>query len=267
MKRSRSGAAFALPAVFAALALCLAACGAGADRQATAPSVDAVRSAVLRGAARDFAQGTGAGGPAFEACVRRLLGRALDRPTIARLEGVYRRPGGQPFTAQALNALASPLAARCGHRTFVPELVEASRGLRAGESAGLAVRKLGIVYGPYLGVRCRRADRVNCDRVGIDVVFSAAARRVTAAVAGNRVRLRTPGLHSGARHRDWVGTFENAGLSRPGSPFHVHGHGPHGLAWAGSPPVYVPVELRVAFADGRTVEALVPKVFLSPGWG
>jgi hypothetical protein len=64
--------------------------------------------------------------------VRRLLRQALDRATIRELVRIYRTPDGQPYAAQALNGLAAPLAARCGHRTYVPELVEASRGLRKG---------------------------------------------------------------------------------------------------------------------------------------
>lgn len=85
------------------------------DDEELSASFERVRGAVLRGAAKDFAQGTGIGGPAFESCVRELLGRVLDRPAIARLVQVYRRPDGQQFAAQALNALASPLGAECGH--------------------------------------------------------------------------------------------------------------------------------------------------------
>jgi hypothetical protein len=126
---------------------------------------------------------------------------------------------------------------------------------------------LGVAYGPYLGVRCRRADHIGCDRVGIDVVFSAAVARVVAVVGNHRLRLNTPGMHNGVRYRDWVGTFTNAGMDRPGSPFHVRGYGRADSVWAGSPPVYVPVELRVAYAGGRSTSALFPGIFLSPGWG
>jgi hypothetical protein len=226
-----------------------------------------LRDAVLRGAARDFALGSGIGGPAFESCVRGLMREALDRPTIIRLVLVYRRPHGQQFAAQALNGLAAPLAASCGHRTYVPELVEASRGLRAGRPTGAAVRTLGVTYGPYLGVRCWQADHIGCETVGIDVVFSAAATRVVAMIGDRRLRLHTPGMHSGAPYRDWVGTLTAAGMSRPASPLHVRGYGRGDGIWAGNPPVYVPVELRVRFADGRSAAALFPAVFLSPGWG
>lgn len=119
--------------------------------------LDRVRRAVVRGAAADFALGTGIGGPSFEACVEVGLRDALDGPTIANLVAVYRRPYGTAYAAQALNALAAPLAASCGHRSWVPELVEAARGLRGAAPLGAAVEKLGVTYGPYLGMRCRHA--------------------------------------------------------------------------------------------------------------
>lgn len=226
-----------------------------------------VRTAVVNGARRDFAQGTGIGGPAYATCVRGLLREALDRVTITRLVQVYRRPGGQQFAAQGLNALASPLGAKCGHRYYVPELVEASRGLREGDLTGAAGGKLGVTYGPYLGVRCGRSNRRRCDSVGIDVVFGHAAVGVVAVIGGRRLRLRTPGLHNGVRYRDWVGTFSEVGLERPGSPFYLwKGIRPRRF-WAGNPAVYLPVGLQVRFASGRRADAILPKVFLSPGWG
>jgi hypothetical protein len=286
MKCPRSASALLVTALLALATVSLFACGTAprnTDSTSTPPtaiagearvgdeglpaSFERVRRAVLQGAAEDFAQGTGIGGPAFESCVRGLLGKALDRATITRLAQVYRRPEGQQFAAQALNALASPLGAKCGHRSYVPELVEASRGLRKGKPVGPAVRGLGITYGPYLGVRCHRAGHLGCDRVGIDVVFSAGASRVTAVVGARHLQLHTPGMHTGVRYRDWVGTFTRAGMDRPESPFHVRSYGRAHTMWAGSPATYVSVELRVEFADGRIAKALVPDVFLSPGWG
>lgn len=253
--------------VLGALLASASSCGSGSAEPSDAAGSAALRGAVLRGAARDFAQGNGIGGKAFEACVLGRLRKALDRPTLVRLAHVYRRPGGRAYAAQALNELAAPLAARCGHRAYVPELVEASRGLRSGTPVGRAEQRLGVTYGPYLGVRCHRANRLGCDRVGIDVVFADPADEVTAVVGSRRLRLRTPGLHSGARDHDWVGTFERAGLRRRGSPFRVDGYGPRQEVWAGSPAVYVPVRLEVAFGSGRRATATFPGVFLSPGWG
>lgn len=227
---------------------------------------EGVREAVVRGSARDFAQGTGIGGEEYAACVLGLLGEALDRPTIDRLVEVYRRPGGQALAAQALNRLASRLGAQCGHRAYVPELVEASRGLRRGELRGRAVEQLGLTYGPYLGVRCRRSNRV-CEKVGIDVVLGHAASSVVATVGDEGVRLRTPGLHNGIRYRDWVGTFTHARVGLPGSGFALRGGGPLPRSWAGDPPVHVALELDVRYVDGHRRTALFPDVVLSPGWG
>lgn len=228
--------------------------------------VGRVRDAVLGGLRRDFAEGTGVGGPSFESCLEGRLREALDRPTLDRLVGVYRRPWGQHYSAQALNILAEPLAARCGHRYYVPEMVAASRGLRSGKLAGAAARKLGVTYGPYLGVRCRRAGRIGCDRVGIDIVFRRRATAVVAVVDGRHLSLRTPGMHSGVRDHDWVGTLAGAGMNRKGSPFAIEdAYGPR--RWSGYPPVYVPIEFRVAYADGTRARALFAHVFLSPGWG
>lgn len=226
-----------------------------------------IRAEVIHGAAKDFAEGTGIGGPRYEECLLGQLRRVLDRSTLIRLIQVYRRPGGQQFAAQALNDLALPLGARCGHRFYVPELVEASRGLAKGKLAGGAVRKLGVTYGPYLGVRCRRANRIGCDRVGVDVVFNHAASRVIAVMDGRRLRLRTPGMHSGVSRYDWVGTLSQAGIGRPGSLFRPRdNHRARGF-WAGYPPIYVSIELRVRYANGRRAAARFPHVFLSPGWG
>jgi len=217
--------------------------------------LDRIRDAVARGAAADFAHGTGIGGRRFEGCVKGLLREALDAPTIADLVATYRRPSGTAYAAQALNVLTAPLAASCGHRSWVPELVEAARGLRSAAPIGAAIEKLGVTYGPYLGMRCRHVGYGRCRRVGIDVVFGHAATRVDAAIgSAQTIRLHTPGQHNGVDYRDWVGTFTDADL-----PPRRH-HRDQAL-------VYVPIELRVHFADGRRARALFPHVLVSSGWG
>jgi hypothetical protein len=231
-----------------------------------AEELQRLRDAIIRGEAREYSEGTRAGGTAFQACFRGALREALDPAALARLVGVYRRPYGQQFTAQALTALAEPSAARCGHPHLLGEMVDASRALRAGRLTGAAVRKLGVTYGPYLGVRCLRPGRIGCDRVGIDIVFRRATTRVVALVGDRRLRLHTPGMHDGVRRHDWVGTLDEAGMTRKGSPFYIEDT--FGAAkWAGYPPVYVPIEFRVAYADGRRARARFAGVFLSPGWG
>jgi hypothetical protein len=216
--------------------------------------LDRVRDAVIHGATVDFALGTGVGGPSFEACVKAGMREALGAPTIGNLVVVYRRPHGTAYAAQALNALAAPLAASCGHRYWVPELVEAARGLRSAAPIGAAIEKLGVTYGSYLGMRCRHVGYGRCGRFGIDVVFGHAATRVVATVGPQTIRLRTPGRHNGVEYRDWVGTFTHADLP----PRRRH---------RDQDLVYVGVELRVHFADGRRARALFPHVLVSSGWG
>jgi hypothetical protein len=227
----------------------------GSDSSARATYFDHVRDAVVRGTARDFSTGTGIGGPDFAECVEGLLGEALDRPTITDLAAVYRRPGGSAYAAQVLNAIASPLAARCGHRTWVPELIEAAHGLSFTRPTGAAAKHLGVTYGPFLGLRCSHPlAKADCERIGIDVVFRRPAVRVVAVAGDQRIHLRTPGQHDGVRRHDWVGTFTESDIA-PGSYD------------SGVNVIRVPVELRVIFAGGRHAHALFPQALLAPGWG
>lgn len=240
--------------LFAAAALGVAAAialPAGRAESGT-PRLDRVRDAVVRGAAVDFAIGTGIGGPAFEDCVKTSLREALDGPTIDHLVAIYGRPYGTASAAHALNRIAAPLAAGCGRRSWMPELVEAARGLRSAGSIDAAIRKLGVTYGPYMGMRCRHLGYGRCKRVGIDIVLGHAASRVVAVTGCQTLRLRTPGQHNGIRNRDWVGTFTEADLPPRRS---------------GQTMVRVPLQLRVHFADGRRARAFFPDVLVSSGWG
>jgi hypothetical protein len=229
--------------------------GSAVSRRADSAYFERVRAAVVHGAARDFAEGTGIGGPDYASCVETGLGRALDPPTISSLATVYRHPGGSAYAAQVLNALALPAATRCGHRYWVPELTGAAQGLSFSHDTGVAVRGLGVSYGPFLGVRCFRSGARHCARVGIDVVFRRPAKSVVAYVGINHVRLVTPGQHNGVTDHDWVGTFANAHFI------------PRGRFNIDDEPFYVAVELRVIFAGGRHAQALFPRAMVAPGWG
>jgi hypothetical protein len=247
----------ALLVLLLAAALLFAGGSESAVSRRAAPSYfERVRAAVVHGAARDFADGTGVGGPAYASCVESGLGRALDPPTIGSLATVYRRPGGSAYAAQVLNALALPAATRCGHRYWVPELTSAAQGLASSHDTGAAVRALGISYGPYLGIRCYRSGARHCARVGIDVVFRRPATSVVAYVGLQHVRLVTPGQHNGITNHDWVGTFTHAHFIPRGRRFNIDDE-----------PFYVAVELRVTFAGGRHAHALLPRVMVAPGWG
>jgi hypothetical protein len=217
---------------------------------------DRVRDAVVRGAGVDFAIGTGIGGPSSEACVKGLLREALNRATIDHLRAIYRRPGGVAHAAQALNRLVAPVADHCGNRSWVPELIEAAGALRSGRPIGVALAKLGVTYGPFLGKRCRHVVYPSCERIGIDVVFGHATSRVVAIAGDQRIRLRTPGKHNGIPHHDWVGTFTQTGLADA-----------HGSANRSGELLYAPVELRVTFTTGRRARALFPHVLVTSGWG
>lgn len=227
----------------------------------------ALRRAILRGAAADFRAGTGVGPPRFEQCLQSKLRGALDKNELESLVGVYRRPGGQQFVAQALSTLAAPLGDRCGGRRFVPEMIAASMALRYGRLEGTAINRPAISYGPYLGVSCQTANSPSCDRVGIDFVLKREAVRATASIAGRRVKLRTPGLHNRISNRDWVGFLSNVGMARKGSPFYIPDNGRANGVWGGNPPVYLPVRITATYSNGGQLTGLFPDVFLSPGFG
>jgi hypothetical protein len=129
-----------------------------------------------------------------------------------------------------------------------------ARERRSGFNAPVSAKELGVTYGPYLGKRCRHADYCHCDLIGIDLVLSRRATRVVAWLGGEEVALRTPGKHNGIPHRDWVGNFTHPDL-------HRHRSAP------GSHLIYVPVEVRVRFADGRRATTFFPRVLISSGWG
>jgi hypothetical protein len=229
-----------------------------------------LRDVVVRGVATDFRFGTGAGPTGFGLCLRLGMRRALSAAKLNRLVSVYRRPEGQPLAAQALNAIAAPIGKKCGGAKFVPELVAASRALGGDyplSRLDAAARRLGITYGPYIGVSCRRPGPIHCDRVGFDVVLRRDAVAVTAWVGGRRLRLRTPGLHNGVAGKDWVGFLDDVGLNRPDSPFHIPSNGHRPIHWAGSPPVYLPVRIVATYPGDGRVTARLAGVFLSPGFG
>ena len=226
-----------------------------------------LRRAVLQGVGRDFLGGTQVGPPSYGLCLQRGVRGCWTSGTLRTLALVYRQPSGQQRTAQALTEMAAPIGARCaGGRKLVPMMIEASMAFRAGH---LPPTEIGsrLSYGPYLGVTCRRASSIRCDSVGIDLVLRREAIAVSAAVAGRKLRLRTPGLHSGVAGRDWVGYLDQVGLARRASPFHVDPYGGNRGSWAGFPPVYLPVRLEIAYRQGERVTGIVPRVSLSPGWG
>ncbi len=276
MKRS-----LPLPVLALLFLLALVGCGSGssaegdeesaAARTSTAPTnYDVMRDKVVLGLAKDFRAGTNVGPKGYATCVRNGFRRALSPDRLDSLVAIYRRPDGQAFAAQALSRIAAPIGAECGGAKFMPEPIDASAALAGHYPLSrlmIAARRLGITYGPYLGVTCHRAGHTGCEEVGIDLVLRRDARSVTAWVGRRRLTLRTPGEHNGVAGRDWVGFVRGVGLNRPGSPFQIPDNGRNRGTWAGYPPVHLPVRLAVAYPGGGTVAGTLPSVFLSPGWG
>ena len=192
-----------------------------------------LRDKILRGVAADYKAGTGVGPRRFGLCLRLGLRRALTGAQLDRLADVYRRPSGrqivaQALVAQALNRVAAPVGDSCGGRRFVPEMVAASNGFAKVDLSELRSRRPGVVYGPYIGVSCPRANSTGCDRVGFDLVLRRRAVAVAASIAGHSIRLTSPGPvphNAGAGGRDWGGYLGEVGLSREGSPFQIPANG------------------------------------------
>jgi hypothetical protein len=272
-----AGAAAAGVALALVLTAALAACGSGgatstaSTRGGAAPlSEERLRDLVLHGVGEDFRRGTHAGPPGFALCLRLGIRRALDKTTLQRLLSIARRPEGAPYAAQALNGLAVPIGDACGSRRFVPELTSAAAVLDGVRIVDTRAHRLGLEYGPYIGVSCPRPNRADCDRVGIDLVLRRDARSVEVTVAGRAVDLVTPGPvphDAGAAGRDWGGYLSDVGLRRAGSPFHFPAGRRPPDRWAGQPPVYLPVSLLVAYPGGRREAIRLPPTFLSPGFG
>ncbi len=234
-----------------------------------------LRDKILRGVAADYRAGTGVGPRRFGLCLRLGLRRALTGAQLDRLAAVYRRPAGRQVVARArvaraLNRIAAPVGDGCGGRRFVPELVAASTGFAEVDLGELRSRRPGLVYGPYIGVSCPRANPTGCDRVGFDLVLRRRALAVAASVAGRSIHLISPGPmphNAGAAGWDWGGYLDDVGLSRNGSPFRIPANGRAGGVWAGRPAVYLPVRVVATYPDDRRAAFVFPRVFLSPGWG
>ncbi len=241
------------------------------EREKSAPTnYGVMRDKVLLGLAREFRTSADAAPRRYGICVRLGLRRALTPQQLRRLAAIYRQPDGQRLAVRALDALAAPVGARCGGARYLPALGAAAAALGGGyplSRLGIAARRLGLTYGPYLGVACRKAGSTACDRVDLDLVLRRDARAVTAWVGGRALVMRTPGLHTGRAGRDWVGYLDRVGLRRPDSPFHVPVRASSPVAWAGSPSLYFRVRMEITYPDETTATGTLPHVFLSPGWG
>jgi hypothetical protein len=192
----------------------------------------------------------------------------LTRRELRVLVKIYAEHG-QAFAAQALNALAAPAGDACGGRQYAPEFVEASRSLHGDVSAGKGSGRLVVQYGPVIGVACRQANSVRCDRLGFDVVLEKPAITVTASIAGLPIQVLTPGPtphRAGAQGKDWGGFLQHAGLTRSSSLLYIHTHGSRDY-WAGEPPVQADIRITATYASGRSISETFRRVSLGAGWG
>ena len=144
-------------------------------------------------------------------------------------------------------------------------LSSALRDCRPGNRRGACrrplERRLLLRQAPYLGVNCRRPNRIACDHVGLAVSLRRPALSLTATIDGRRFELRPPATRAGY----WEGTLRHVGLLRPGAALHVipdRGR----YYWAGRHPVRAVVRLSAIEADGASAELDVA-VDLQAGYG
>ena len=122
---------------------------------------------------------------------------------------------------------------------------------------------------PYLGVACPGApNSIECDRVGLAVWLERPAGRLTARVAGQRVRMRippnfAPTRYLGRRGEYWEGFLQPAGMID--GPLRVRPDRGRYL-WFGRHPREARVQLVAHYRDGTTATATA-RVALHPGWG
>jgi hypothetical protein len=117
----------------------------------------------------------------------------------------------------------------------------------------VAVAPGAVVARTYMGVSCRRANWVGCDRVGLAVWLKRPGRAVNGTIAGRPLRL--PRASWGRRL--YIGFLQPAGLHVRAD---ARGH------WSGAPTPTPLVTLRVVYRDGREVTTRL-RVPLMSGWG
>jgi hypothetical protein len=121
--------------------------------------------------------------------------------------------------------------------------------------------------GVYLGVRCREANSVSCDRVGLAVWLARPAKSLVAEIEGRRVELVSPGEFVPGKGTGWEGYLQPAGLLDPGGPLEVAPEpGQPANYWSGRMPVEARIQLTATYTDGTTARRTI-RAPLRPGWG
>jgi len=156
------------------------------------------------------------------------------------------------MSAIAPIAVAALLAGCCGAPAVVGD-----RSADAGRGAADAARLL--ARDPDVGVACRKANSIACDRVGVAVWLKHPAAGVTVTIAGRRLRLRQPRSREGW----WQGYLQPAGLLD--GPLRVTPDRGR-YYWQGRHPRDVRLAVAVTRASGAGARTSLT-VPLRPGWG
>jgi hypothetical protein len=156
----------------------------------------------------------------------------------------------------ALTTIAALLAVGCGAQPAgePPARATAPRSSAAPERASRLLPRA-----PYVGVSCRRANSIACDRVGVAVWLKRPAVGVMATIAGQTLRLRPPRSREGW----WEGFLQPAGMI-DGALRVTPDRGR--FYWQGTHPRDVHLGIAVTRASAGTHRTSVT-VPLSAGWG
>ena len=156
----------------------------------------------------------------------------------------------------ALIVFASVLTVGC-HAQRAGDPPARATATRSGVAPARASRVLSRA--PYVGVSCRRANSIACNRVGVAVWLKRPAVGVTATIEGRRLRLRPPRSREGW----WEGFLQPAGML-DGALRVTPDRGRY--YWQGTHPrdVHVVVAITRAIADTDRTSVTVS---LRPGWG
>jgi hypothetical protein len=156
----------------------------------------------------------------------------------------------------ALIAFASLLTVGC-HAKPAGDPPAKATATRSGAAPERASRLLSRA--PYVGVSCRTANSIACDRVGVAVWLKRPAVGVTATIAGQRLTLRPPRSREGW----WEGFLQPAGMI-DGALRVTPDRGR--FYWQGTHPRDVHLGIAVTRASADTHRTSMT-VSLHPGWG
>jgi hypothetical protein len=125
---------------------------------------------------------------------------------------------------------------------------------------------------PYMGVSCKTANSIACDRIGLAVWTKDPARSVVATIAGRTFKLQwgaggfccRPQDRSNRVRRQFIGFLHHAGLRGPG-PLKVHIENRRNRFTAARPTI-ARARIVVTYPDGSR-RSVTMRLSLAPGWG